>query len=207
MASEDDYVRFDQYENTLVSLELVAHFASLVREKPQLWKWMIVGAHDALQDAMVCAYADSTGTSILTKKSGTRMLDWLNADPDTRVGCPAERLAPFGELLDRCIAGNATFVPLVLTPQQHKDIKRLHEYFRNNFAHFTPKGWSIEKAGLPRIVGAAIDAAEVLMRRDNAIIHMDADRQQRFADALATARKHLALMSPSCPAVSQVPAP
>src|SRR6476469_8093471 len=88
MASEDDYVRFDQYENTLVSLELVAHFASLVREKPQLWKWMIVGAHDALQDAMVCAYADSTGTSILTKKSGTRMLDWLNADPDTRVGYP-----------------------------------------------------------------------------------------------------------------------
>jgi hypothetical protein len=142
MASSDDYVRFDQYENALLSLELVAHFSPLVREKPQHWKWIIVGAHDALQDAMVCA-------------------------------------------------GNAIFDPLLLMPEQLKDIKRLHDHFRNNFAHFTPKGWSIEKAGLPRIVGAAIDAAEVLMQRDYVIVHMDEDRQRRLTDALATVRNHL----------------
>jgi hypothetical protein len=34
MASSDDYVRFDQYENAQLSLELVAHFAPLVRDKP-----------------------------------------------------------------------------------------------------------------------------------------------------------------------------
>jgi hypothetical protein len=53
----------------------------------------------------------------------------------------------------------------VLTPDQHEYIGALHEQLRNNFAHFTPKGWSIEKAGLPRMIGAALDAAEVLMRR------------------------------------------
>jgi hypothetical protein len=44
----------------------------------------MVGAHDALQDAMVCAYADSTGTSVLDKKSAKEMLDWREADPCAR---------------------------------------------------------------------------------------------------------------------------
>jgi hypothetical protein len=191
MASSDDYVRFDQYENALLSLELVAHFVPLVRDKPQYWKWIMVGAHDALQDAMVCAYADSTGTSVLDKRSAKEMLNWLGADPATQGPYPGERLASFSELLDRCVAGNAIFEPLMLTPQQHKDIKQLHDHFRNTFAHFTPKGWSIEKAGLHRIVGAAIDATEVLMRRDYVIGHMDEDQQQRLTDTLTTVRNHL----------------
>jgi hypothetical protein len=188
MALSDDYVRFDEREDVLVSLELVAHFAPLLSEKPRYWKWMIVGAHSALQGAMVCALADSTGTSILTKKSATEMLTWLNADPSTRGPHPDERLAEFGELLKRCIARSDL---LMLTPKQRKNIKRLHDHFRNNFVHFTPKGWSIEKAGLPWIVGAAIDAAEALMRQHNVIVHMDEDEQQRLTDALTTVRSHL----------------
>ena len=79
----------------------------------------------------------------------------------------------------------------MLTPKQRKNIKRLHDHFRNNFVHFTPKGWSIEKAGLPWIVGAAIDAAEALMRQHNVIVHMNEDEQQRLTDALTTVRSHL----------------
>jgi hypothetical protein len=187
----DDYVSFDEREDVVVSLELVAHFAPLVREKPQHWKWIIVGAHDALQGAMVCAYADSTGTSVLDKKSAKEMLDWLEADRATQGPYPEDRLAPFGQLLDRCITGSAIFEPLVLTPGQVEDIKRLHDHFRNKFAHFTPVGWSIEKAGLPRIVGAALDAAAVLMGRYYVIGHMDENQQLRLTDALATVRSHL----------------
>jgi len=184
----DDYVRFDQFDDVLVSLELVAHVAPLVCEKPQHWKWMIVGAHSALQGAMVCALADTTGTSILTKKSAIEMLRWLDADQARRGPHPDERLADFGELLKRCIAKSDL---LVLTPKQRKDIRRLHDHFRNNFVHFTPQGWSIEKTGLPRIVGAAIDATEVLMRQHNVIVHMDEDQQQRLTDVLTMVRSNL----------------
>jgi hypothetical protein len=183
-----DYVRLDEREDVLVSLELVAYVAPLVGEKPQHWKWMIVGAHSALQGAMVCALADTTGTSILTKKSAIEVLRWFDADPATREPQPVERLADFGELLKRCIARSDL---LVLTAKQRKDIRRLHDHFRNNFVHFTPKGWSIEKAGLSRIVGAAIDAAEVLMRQDNVMVHMDEDQQRRLTDVLTTVRSHL----------------
>jgi hypothetical protein len=177
----DEYVRFDEYEDVVVSLELVAHVAPLLREKPQHWKWMIVGAHSALQGAMVCALADTTGTSILTEKSATKVLAWHNADDAGPH--PDERLADFGDLLRRCIRRGL----LKLTRKQCKDIRRLHREFRNNFVHFTPRGWSIEKAGLPRIVGAAIDATEVLIWQPR----MNEDQQPRLTDALTMVRSYL----------------
>jgi hypothetical protein len=187
----EDYAHFDQFEDVLASVELVALLAPLVRQKPQYWKWIIIGAHNALQAAMVCAFADSTGTSVLTDRSAKEVLDWLNADPATRGEYPKERLPEFGKLLNRCIAGRPDFEPLVLTPGQDDDIRRLHDHFRNNFVHFTPKGWGIEKAGLPRIIGAALDAAEQLMGRHHVMVHMDDDQQKRLAEALATVRTHL----------------
>jgi hypothetical protein len=188
-----DYIRFDEIEDVLASVDLVALLAPLVREKPQLWKWLIVGAHDALQGAMVCAFADSTQTSILTKKSAAKVLDWLNADFDTRGEHPHERLATFRELLNRCIAGASQFEPLALSPDKLKDIERLHRHFRNQFAHFVPKGWSIEKLGLPRIIEAALDTVNELLNR---VTHrMEEDQQKRLHSMRSTAK--LALRSHS----------
>jgi predicted N-acyltransferase len=83
----------------------------------------------------------------------------------------------------------------VLTNRQRRDIRRLHREFRNNFIHFMLQGWSIEKAVLPRIIAAALDAAEALMRRDYVTRLLDVDRQQRLQErvtvALAAARADL----------------
>jgi hypothetical protein len=70
----DDYVRFDERTNVLASLELLELVTPLLTERPTLWKWAIIGAHDALQGAMVCALADSTGTSVLEKNSRQKCL-------------------------------------------------------------------------------------------------------------------------------------
>ena len=194
IAPSDEYVRFDEYEDVLASVELVALLAPMVQQQPQCWKWIIVGAHSALQGAMVCAFVDSSGTLILEKKSRAKTLKWYNTDATTRGEHPKERLADFGDLLKVGLRGSHNREPLLLTRQQCRDIRRLHE-FRNDFIHFTPKGWPIEKAGLPRIVGAALDAAEGLMRRDYVTRLLDVDQQQRLqqrlTDALAAVRAHL----------------
>jgi hypothetical protein len=52
---------------------------------------------------------------------------------------------------------------LKLTAAQKRDLQKLHDHFRNEFSHFSPKGWSIEAAGLGRIIGTAVDIAERLM--------------------------------------------
>ena len=89
----------------------------------------------------------------------------------------------------------------MLTYQQRRDIRRLHREFRNNFIHFIPQGWSIEKVVLPRIIRAALDAAEALMRRDYVTRLLDVDRQERLQArltvALAAARGDLPSSRPS----------
>jgi|SRR5215510_15532206 hypothetical protein len=186
MPPSADYIRFDEIEDVLASVDLVALLAPLVREKPQLWKWLIVGAHDAFQGAMVSAFRDSTGTSILTKESAAQVLNWLNADVSTRGEHPKERLASFGELLNRCIAGAPHFEPLALSPDKLEDIKLLHRHFRNQFAHFVPMGWSIEKLGLPRIIETALDTVNELLNR--VTLRIEDDQQKRLNCMLSTAK-------------------
>jgi hypothetical protein len=50
------YLRFDEIENVLSSLDLLALVGKLIRKKPSYWKWAIIAAHDALQGAMVCVW-------------------------------------------------------------------------------------------------------------------------------------------------------
>ena len=140
MPPSADYIRFDEIEDVLASVDLVALLAPLVREKPQLWKWLIVGAHDAFQGAMVSAFRDSTGTSILTKESAAQVLDWHNADVSTRGEHPKERLASFGELLNRCIAGAPHFEPLALSPDKLEDHQTVASPLPKSIRPLRPNG-------------------------------------------------------------------
>ena len=39
----DQFVSFDEFEDVVLALELVATFARDVLERPGLWKWVIIG--------------------------------------------------------------------------------------------------------------------------------------------------------------------
>jgi hypothetical protein len=153
---------------------------------------MIVGAQNALQGAMVCALdrEDTSGLSVLSDNSEKKWAKWLEESRDNpNLPKPKQELAHFDVLLKRCKAK----LLLDLTAGQEADIKRLHDHFRNNFAHFTPKGWSIEKAGLPRIIGAALYAVENLMSQ----ARVRQGRPRRLKEALRVARRHLKSMQPN----------
>jgi hypothetical protein len=99
-----------------------------------------------------------------------------------------ERLAEFEDLLRRCLRGSHNCEPVVLTRQQCRDIRRLHREFRNNFVHFIPTGWGIEKVGLPRIIGAALDVVEDLMNRRQGTYRMEEHQREQLSKTLHTAR-------------------
>jgi hypothetical protein len=183
----EKYLAFDEIENVMTSLELVMLLASQAANKPMCWKWIIIGIHSGLQGAMVCALADSSGTSVLTERSAKEMLDFLDVDNDLRGEYPKEWLAPFDELLKRCQRGSPTCEPLMLTPEQRRDIERLST-FRNEFVHFRPKSWWIERVGLPRIIGAALDVTEELMNRPRVTNRFEEGERERLAAALNAAR-------------------
>jgi hypothetical protein len=155
------YVRFDERADVIAALDLVALVAPKCREQPSYWKWLIIAAHNALQGALVCCLSGSAGIGALTEKSQRAVLARMEA----KCGAwPTERLAGFKQLVDwGCDTDRMQGHPLTLTHEQRTDLRHLNDELRNQFSHFKPEHWSIEAAGLPRIVLTAIDAAEHLM--------------------------------------------
>ena len=147
-----DYIRFNEFTDAICSVQLVADLVQPVKRRPLLWKWIVVGAHNALQGAMVCALSGTDGTGALSKDSRIAMLNYLQS-AQRGVNPPREFLADFSSLLrwvqqeKRMVDG----VPLRLSAQQRERFRKLNA-LRRGFAHYTPKGWSIEATGLPTIV-------------------------------------------------------
>ena len=184
------YLRFDEIEDVLSSVDLLTLCVPLVTRKPSYWKWAIMASHTGLQGAMVCALQDTSGVSILDEDCAHEMIEWHNKRTGKR---PQEKLADFNTLLKRCRKGDfMQGQPLKLSHSQTRDIKRLHKDFRNNFAHFVPAGWSIEKAGLPRIVRAAVDTIETLMAHPKVIYKLSGNRKRRLAKGLELSKRGLA---------------
>jgi hypothetical protein len=175
-------VRFDERQDVLASLDLLKLITPLLEECPGYWKWTLIAAHSALQGAMVCALVDTTGVSVLRKSSAREVLTWLEADIEMRGKPPKECLADFVDLFERC----RKRFDLKLTSRQLQDIVNLNNTFRNNFVHFTPSGWAIEKVGLPRMIGSALHGVENLISQPRVLVHLDEDDQLRLTTALNT---------------------
>lgn len=184
----DEYLHFDEIDDVLSSVDLLALVVPLANEQPSYWKWIIITAHAALQGAMVCALGATSSLPVLEKKSAKEMRIYL----ETGKGQPEQRLAHFDTLLKRCRNGKyMSNEPLQLDEAQANDVRRLHDHFRNEFIHFTPKGWSIERAGLPRMIRAALDGVEKLMAHSRVLYKLENAQRERLATRLKSVQSNL----------------
>jgi hypothetical protein len=175
-------VYFDEREDVLASTDLLAIAAPKLRKQPSYWKWMIIAAHNGLQGALVCAIQDTSATNVLSKESATKMLKYLETLEGDR---PQEYLADFVTLLKRY---RKKYPCHGLTTEQLKHIHKLHKQFRNNFAHFVPKGWWIEIARLPAIIESTLDLIEAAMQQHQVVIHLNGNMKRRLEQNLAATR-------------------
>jgi hypothetical protein len=183
------YVTYDEIEDVLASTDLLRLITPRLGTEPALWKWVIVAAQNALQGALVCALDDGVGASVLTDRSAQAWLGWLRSDRQTP--CPKNlRLADFWALFRKYCCQNSTAKQRV-TKRQVRDIHKLHRHFRNGFEHFQPQSWSIEKAGLPRIINTAVEFIEIAMRGQTVANRMDECQLARLENNLAEARAAL----------------
>ena len=95
---------------------------------------------------------------------------------------PASSSADFKSLLKQAA--------LEISPAEAKDIMRLHG-LRNDLSHFTPKSWSIELAGLPRIMNVALRLIVQLMQSEQVNYHMTGNKVRRIRDNVNLVRAAL----------------
>ncbi len=162
------YIRTNEIEDVLSTVAFMADLVPQLEDNPIYWKWLIQAAHNALQGSLVCVLSGTAGIGAFPEKLQSKWLEYFEKSrTDSSITPPPERLAPFKELLARASQQEHMHYldgsPLVLTKEEVCDLHFLNDLLRNNFVHFTPGGWSIEGAGLPRIILTAIRVTTWIM--------------------------------------------
>jgi hypothetical protein len=183
-----DWITFNERDDVITSTDLLALVAPTLKTSPKNWKWVILAAHSGMQGALVCAIQDSTRTNILEKRSAAATLAWL--DNPTGVH-PSQYLDRYPALIKKY---RKKYPDCSITLQQHKDLKKLHTEFRNQFTHFAPMQWSIEVVGLPRIAKAALDLIEDAVQKHQVEIHLTCNMKKHLAENLKVIREALELL-------------
>jgi hypothetical protein len=153
------YYRTDEENEAADALLMAARFAEEAASDIRMWRWVIIGLHNAVQSFMVLSLRHGYGLAALTEKSAAAWLAAYEANATTYL---EEKLDSYLCLYKKTkstkygtIGSNQNFVP---QGSQGRSVRKLNR-IRNDFIHFTPKGWSLELAGLPRI---CLDALALL---------------------------------------------
>jgi hypothetical protein len=148
------WLRTDEREDAVRSLEWSAEIAKTVCTKPHNWKWLLISLHNAVQGYMVVALEKGNGLLTLRPKVAEKWLAAFDGDGPY----PVEKLDDFLPLYEKIKNPVHFREPFCPSAEQNRRIERLHE-LRCQFMHFTPRGWGLELAGLPDIVAAATHVA------------------------------------------------
>lgn len=154
-----------------------------------MWKWAIIALHNALQGAMVCHLSGSTNLGALDAKNSIDIyariqIDWVG---DPKISDP--KLASIGVLFERVTTGQQTdknghLVDWLKDARQSpisvdattKDAFKLITDLRNGFVHFTPKGWSIEIAGLSSAFASLAGFIQKIRNNGYAFRHLSSEQ-------------------------------
>jgi hypothetical protein len=179
------YLRTDEEFEAANAMEMAAQFASRLEEDLHLWRWVIIALHNAAQGVMVLSLRHGNGLLALSDESYSA---WIAAYQKGETP-PPEKLDNYLNLYKKVkhkewgqVGGNTRFVP---AGTEGGDIKRLNS-LRNEFIHFTPKGWSLEADGLPRIALATARLISFLALETTNVFWHTSEARERLLKAHAT---------------------
>jgi len=190
------YLRTDEQEEAVRSLESAELHARAIYVDPYLWKWVFISLHNASQGFMVLALWNGNGLLSLTPKAAKK---WLEAYESSHP-FPCDRLDKFMNLYLKIkdqnnfsTIGSGPFIP---KNTHDASFEKLNE-IRNEFIHFTPKGWSLQLQGLPRISLDTLELIEFLGWGSTAIMWRTRALQIRAKRALSRLRRSLVKLESS----------
>lgn len=153
------YLRTNEETETANAMQMAARFSDGLAEDTHLWRWVIIALHNAAQGVMVLSLRHGNGLLALTDECYAA---WMSAYEKNEHLPSEEKLDSYLNLYKKVkhkeignIGGNQRFVA---TGTEGGNIKRLNS-LRNEFIHFTPKGWSLDISGLPSI---CLDCARLI---------------------------------------------
>jgi hypothetical protein len=160
-------IHYDEIEDVLASLDLLALILPLAGKQPSLWKWVIIAAHSSFQEAMVCVLGPAANV------------------PEQQGTIPP---ADFNMLLQRIQDGSLTEdEPLRPIREQLDAIKKLDE-LRKNVDRFTQGAWTIDKSTVAHLITAVVECTATLTAHMQVMMRLTGNRKRRLAADLEDIR-------------------
>lgn len=159
------FLRTDEATEVFVTLSALSDFLQRASNDVYYWKWAFIALHNCVQGAMVVALRRTDGFGPIQKHIETK---WYKEY--RRTGEPPiieERLLRFMELYDKIkMSGTLQWTSVErYDPRGRQDraMRKLND-IRNDFIHFTPKGWSLEITDAPELFMEVLDVVAFLTK-------------------------------------------
>lgn len=178
------YLRTDEEVDAAEAMSVAARFAEEVELDLHKWRWLIIALHGAAQGVMVMSLRHGNGLLSLTDKSAAAWMKAYEADtklPPVKLDNYLNLYAKVKDIELGCLGGNQRFIPF---ETEDEDIERLN-FIRNDFIHFTPKGWSLQIDGLPRIALATARLIGFIAADTQNIFWHSQDARERLVESHA----------------------
>ena len=142
----ENWFRTDEREDAIASLKLYIDAVSKINSDIVYWKWVVIALHSAVQSVMAFHLGFGNDLLVMSQEDAEA---WLEAH-ESGDTYPETKMDAFLNLYKKIKKHEILGFKFVPAGQQGNSIKRLN-WFRNEFVHFMPKGWSIEMSGMPEI--------------------------------------------------------
>lgn len=165
------YLQIDEKENALDSLQKATEFLKNIKNDQLYWKWFIIAIHHAIYHFMLLAL-QNTDLSGIWKESQKLELPKLTNYRSSRKIVGTEnsenKLVTFLEAFNHIqekdrMSGYVNAKPFIANTRHKEAATRLNTILRNNFVHFSPKGWSIEILYITETISPMLEVVEFLV--------------------------------------------
>ncbi|WAC49375.1 hypothetical protein OVA03_05560 [Asticcacaulis sp. SL142] len=211
------WLRTDERRDVIASLKMCLIAVIGTRSDLALWKWAILSLHNALQGAMVCHLSGTAQLGALSEKCAYEWLKWYEKDASGEIERVETGVDEFGVIQTKIVnqqdlpPKEHLATPLELFKRLYSDRKRIESgcgsilplsqtdkksfsvlnAFRNEFTHFSPKGWSIETEGLAVLFSNNLNILEKIFNDPWPFRHMNNDDNECLRKTLADLREEL----------------
>ncbi len=180
----EHYLRIDEKENAVDSLQKATEFLKNTKNSQLYWKWFIVATHHAVYHFMLLALQNTDLSGIWKeqpKKGLPKLVDYGLSRKVVDTNNSENQLVNFTEAFMRIqkpdrMGRYVNTKPFVADTKHKEAATYLNTILRDNFVHFSPKGWSIEISFIIEAVSPMLEVVEFLVLNSGRLFM---DEQQR----------------------------
>lgn len=172
------YIESDEEIDALISLKTLELFIVKYQNDEKYIKWLVISLHSTLQCFMILALRGTNGLLVLSEKSA---ISWLESYENNTINKQPLKMDTFSNLYKKIKSDKMMMwlssKKFISNQSQDHSVKSLDK-FRNEFTHYLPKTWLIEKSMIAPIVNDCLEIIKFLAKDSGNIFYNKSDVEE-----------------------------